>query len=752
MDVLGHLFEKSITELEKLRVLGLFGKQAGDTGEPAMPKSAMRKRFGIYYTPPQFTRFIVERTAGQLIAERVEPLEDPAAALAALRKLKVVDPACGSGAFLIAAYEVFESAYELLLHRLRCQGRPKEAAEVERDYPDWILTDNLFGVDVSAEAVEITQLALWIRSARKGKTLADLSANIVCGNSLVADGNVHERAMDWREIFPAVFQTAGGFDCVIGNPPWEKISLKKREFFALVPEVLGESNAEEARRKIEAMQNTDPQLAERWRTTTDTAAQTLAYVRTSGLFPLGGRGDVNTYTLFAELSRQIVAPDGLIGLLVPSGIATDDTTRHLFSDLMEKRSLAALYDFENKEGAFTDVHRSFKFSVLLMTGSDRQIEATDFVFFARNLDDLKPHDRRIVLSAHDLKLLNPNTRTCPVFRTSSDCALTKRIYRNVPVLVDRGRKAGGNPWVARLTTMFHQSADAAAFISANKLRQEGAKLEGNRWRIGRKLYLPCYEAKMVQPYDHRAAHARDEKTNWLRRGQTDEVTLVEHQNSEFVVLPRWWVEESQVTRLFGNTMPPAMLSFRKVTSPTNTRTMLAAFIPLVGLIDSQQLILFENDAPGWRERCCLLANLNSYVYDYVTRQKIGGVNLNFFIVEQIPTLPPDRYAEKCPWDRKTTLEKWISERVLKLTCTAKDMRSLADAACFKEGIHNWNESERARLRAELDAAYFQLYGLSPDEMNYVLDQFRGVVKQDTALGRSGPIRHAIFDCYDALRT
>jgi hypothetical protein len=111
VDVLGHLFEKSITELEKLRVLGLFGRQGDPNAEPTMPKSALRKRFGIYYTPPQFTRFLVENTVGQLIAERVEPLDSVEDRIAALRKLKVVDPACGSGAFLIAAYEVFESAY-----------------------------------------------------------------------------------------------------------------------------------------------------------------------------------------------------------------------------------------------------------------------------------------------------------------------------------------------------------------------------------------------------------------------------------------------------------------------------------------------------------------------------------------------------------------------------------------------------------------------------------------------------------------
>ena len=125
--------------------------------------------------------------------------------------------------------------------------------------------------------------------------------------------------------------------------------------------------------------------------------------------------------------------------------------------------------------------------------------------------------------------------------------------------------------------------------------------------------------------------------------------------------------------------------------------------------------------------------------------------MNFFIVEQLPTLPPDRYGEKCPWEKKATLEKWISERVLKLTCTADDMRPLAEAAGFKEGVHKWDEAERAPLRAELDAAYFHLYGLDREEVDYVLDQFQGVVKQDAATGGPGSTRRAILEAFDALR-
>ena len=203
--------------------------------------------------------------------------------------------------------------------------------------------------------------------------------------------------------------------------------------------------------------------------------------------------------MFAELARKIVAPHSRVGLLVPSGIATDNTTKEFFGELMEAQALISLYDFENKAPVFPDVHRSFKFCTLVFGGSAVKTESADFVFFAHTMADLKEKTRHIALSAADLRLMNPNTHTCPVFRSRRDAELTKSIYRRVPILIDESRREGGNPWGIRFVTMFHQTNDAELFHAPDRLQEMGFKLQGNRWTKGKRTFLPLFEAKMFRP-------------------------------------------------------------------------------------------------------------------------------------------------------------------------------------------------------------------------------------------------------------
>jgi hypothetical protein len=295
--------------------------------------------------------------------------------------------------------------------------------------------------------------------------------------------------------------------------------------------------------------------------------------------------------------------------------------------------------------------------------------------------------------------------------------------------------------------MFDQTNDAEKFLSPDELKKKRFRLEGNHWIKGKSTYLPLYGAKMVQMYDHRAAGVVIEKEKWFRQGQTARTSLVSHQNPEFAVQPRWWASEENIQQAYQPALPSAHLAFKNVTSPTNLRTMIASFIPPVGVINSAPLIRTP-ESISERLRCCLLANLNAYILDYVARQKIGNVNLNFFIVEQLATLPPDAYAQRCRWNTRQTLEKWISDRVLKLSCTANDMLPLAEAAGFAKGVHKWKAPERMELMAELDAAYFLLYGIARPDAEYILSTFTGTQRRDES--ESGTFRTAdlILSKYD----
>jgi hypothetical protein len=167
------------------------------------------------------------------------------------------------------------------------------------------------------------------------------------------------------------------------------------------------------------------------------------------------------------------------------------------------------------------------------------------------------------------------------------------------------------------------------------------------------------------------------------------------------------------------------------------------------VVNSAPLVLMGDDINP-RLAACLLGNLNSFVLDFVARQKVGGIHLNFFIVEQLPVLPPDRYAARCAWDKRQTLEKWISDRVLKLTCTAEDMLPLARAAGFEARVRKWDPSERAELMAQLDAAYFLLYGVSRHEAEYILSTFQGASRPDESTVELFRTDVSILDAYDQL--
>ena len=334
---------------------------------------------------------------------------------------------------------------------------------------------------------------------------------------------------------------------------------------------------------VAKLESDDPALYERYQEALASADALLAYCRRSNEYPLTGQGDINLYAVFAELASQLVAPNGRVGLLTPSGIASDKTTKDFFASVVETNRLIRLYDFENKKVFFPDVHASFRFCIINFSGQAKSHTAADLVFFIHLVEELELANRHIKLSGADIKLLNPNTRTCPIFHTRRDADLARTIYQRIPVLIDRNRDGDtGNSWGISFKRMFDQTNDAELFREAGSLEREGFRIEGNHWERDAEVCLPIYEAKMFRPYDHRFGTVYEDTSNWINQGQTFQTKLVQHQNAEHLVQPLWWVDSSEVLKRLGSTDRIALVGFRDVTRATDSRTFLAAALPLVG--------------------------------------------------------------------------------------------------------------------------------------------------------------------------
>ena len=555
------------------------------------------------------------------------------------------------------------------------------------------------------------------------------------------------RFFHWHLEFPEVFMKQQGFDCDLGNPPWERIKLQEKEFFAQRdPEIANAPNAAARKRLIAKLPETNPILWKTFASAKRMAESESHFLRTSGRYPLSAVGDLNTYQIFAGLFRELPSEKGRAGVIVPTGIATDDTNKQFFADLTQKNALVSLYDFENREKLFPDVDSRMKFCLLTMGGPTAASEGTDFVFFLTNAAQLHESDRHFKLSAEDIVLLNPNTRTCPIFRSKRDAEITKAIYHRIPVLIDESKGDAGNPWGIKFATMFHMANDSHLFRTREQLEADGWKLSGNIFEHDGVRYLPLYEAKMTQPYDHRAADVVISATAVVRQGQPDSLSDVEHRDPNRLPLPRYWVHEAEVKDRIGSLK--WQLGFTDVTSPTNERTMLPCFIPGVAVGHTLPLILSATSSSLIEIGACFA----SFPFDYLGRQKMGGIHYTFFIVKQVP-LPKS--------DQATRNE--ILQRVLELTYTANDMNPFAEdiwAELYPDPITRpllpepfiWDEERRFKIRYELDALYFHLYGINRNDADYILETFPIVKRKDIAQHGEYRTKNLILEIYDAMQS
>lgn len=234
------------------------------------------------------------------------------------------------------------------------------------------------------------------------------------------------RAFHWPLEFPDVMQR-GGFDVVLGNPPWERVKLQEEEFFALRDaEIATAKNAAARKRLIEQLHETNPRLAKEWRDALRSAANESHFMRESGRFPLGGVGDVNTYAVFTDLAWAALHPNGRAGLIIPNGLVVGFTYREFLRRLLSEKSLISFYGFENEDKIFKDVHNETKFGLLTIGGTRVNIDQPWFTAHIRQPSEIADPERRYALTIDEIRAINPNTLNLPAFRWSKTLRLRLR--------------------------------------------------------------------------------------------------------------------------------------------------------------------------------------------------------------------------------------------------------------------------------------------------------------------------------------
>lgn len=562
--------------------------------------------------------------------------------------------------------------------------------------------------------------------------------------------------LHWPLVFPQVF-AAGGFDCVLGNPPWEKAKVEDKKWFAnRYPAIADAQTSTKRAKMIEALSYgqmatdflglapseeqsaAEKALFEHYQDARQTAAAASNFChlsdepRSHGRFPMTGTGDTNLYAYFAELATALVKKNGAVGLVVPAGMITDDATK-AFSQTVFNGRVASAYHFNNTEKLFP-IDSRYSFVLLTLRSSEK----ADCVFYATRLEHLDDKRRHVTFEPGDLKRFNPNTQTCVLVRTEADVEICRKLYQAAPVLVNEN-ESDGNPWGIRTLRMFDMSNDSDLFHTAKDSDD----------------LVPLYEGKLFHQFDNRWATFDGTKNSKGELVERD-VTQEEKADPGFAITPRYWVRKADVQARYVDRQgrrwwnEPWMLAFRDVSRSTDERTVVSMVTPSCYGAGHTAPLLYPKVPVNLA--ACLLENLNSFMVDYVLRIKQSSAHVSLFYLWQLPVLWPSQY-------KKADVD-FIVPRVAVLTRNSEEINAiwLTDypAYSFQE------PRDRLKIRAELDAYYARLYGLTRRELEYVLcpkdvmgadfpsETFPGLAKKEAKLYGEFLTKRLVLEAYDKL--
>ena len=292
-----------------------------------------------------------------------------------------------------------------------------------------------------------------------------------------------ERFFNWQIAFPGVWDNwsstvrQGGFDAVVGNPPWDVLEFEEVPWFVDRDVTISqESSGAKRKARIAALKQQDSSLWRDFQVASDRLNAASRMARTSGLYETLNRGKLNLFKLFVERAHALVKPQGIVGLLIPSGLASDQSSSAFFRQVSDGRRVRCIIDFFNRryDGSlfFPDVYYRFKFSTYVAGGKERVFDQARYGFFIRSMTEVSNPERVFPITADEIKRINPNSRTAPIFRSRRDKKITSGIYARLPVLTNRSGSKAVSSWSLRCVQMLNMTTDSNLFRSQVELETE----------------------------------------------------------------------------------------------------------------------------------------------------------------------------------------------------------------------------------------------------------------------------------------
>ena len=535
--------------------------------------------------------------------------------------------------------------------------------------------------------------------------------------------------LHWHLLFPQVF-AKGGFDVVLGNPPWERMKLQTDEWMAHAGiDTSKAPNAATRNALLTRLKASDQTLLERWTRDARRAEANDHFARCSNQFPRTAAGDMNSYALFAELGITLLRDVGFGAWVLPLGIVSDKTYAGLCSSLMKNHRLRAVYGFVNERQLFADVLHNFKF-VAFSVGPAIPGQSASFIFGLLDPADVRSavNIRGYELTADDVAALNPDTQTCPVFIDGRMARVLVELHRRLPALSRSG-------WCSKPQAMLHMGAASKHFVTAPTSAAS----------------VPVYESKMVNRYNHRFASFGSlevgERSHMLPRSTIEQLLSPEYEAESGYFCPRDAVPE------LGGPSVDWLLVFRRIANPALVRTSAFCVLPRVGVGDSLSVVVPQTKVTSkqWARDAAIQCWLgNSVVFDAVLKQKMGGNNFSEYVWNQLPIPTRESLQLANAWLGGATIEQFVIPRVCELIVTSRSVVAFSHDLGLGDRPFRWNEARRRSIEAELDAFAAISFGLSRPDFEILFDAFPVLKERELETEGEFVTRNGALAAYDAL--